>query len=116
MAMRRLEDSHRGRILAGLAFGLRCVARPQADGLNAQKIIVRAGHGAGFLLRLRQHQCQQSYGQNCKKSSHHKPHYGLRRLYILEENSPESGILQFPALPMNFARSLFNCLSASTFR
>ena len=52
MASLRLEDGQRGRIFAGLALGLRSVARPQADGLNAQKGIIGARDGAVGLLAI----------------------------------------------------------------
>ena len=63
----RLEDGQRGRIFARLALGLRSIARPQADGLNAQEVIVFADRRAGLLLRPGRRTGQQTHSQSRKE-------------------------------------------------
>ena len=80
-AFHRLEDGQCWRVFAGLALGLGSVSRPQANGLDAQKIIVVAGHGTGLYLRLRRPARQQNTNQQSVKRSHCQPHHGSRQLY-----------------------------------
>ena len=46
----RVEDGERGNVFAGFSFRLGRVARPQADGLDAEERIVFAGCGAGLFF------------------------------------------------------------------
>jgi hypothetical protein len=63
MAMLRLEDGQSRCVLTGISFSLGSVARPQANGLNTQEIVVAAGRCAGLFLRLRRQTSNQANRQ-----------------------------------------------------
>ncbi len=59
----RGKDGESGNIFAGFALGLRGVARPEADGLNAKKGVIAAGGRARALLGASRSTCQQTCNQ-----------------------------------------------------
>ena len=84
MAPLGLEEGQGGGVFAGLALGLGSVAGPQADGLNAQEVVVVAGRRTGILFGQRRRTHQQPQSQEREKLLHWEPRRLSRGLYGLK--------------------------------
>ena len=73
VAVLRLEDGEGGDVVAGFAFGLGGVTGPEADGLDAEEVVVVVGDGTRVWLCLDGGTGEQTRGRKDDKTVHSRP-------------------------------------------